>query len=453
MSFIDEPTEPDEYLEQFETLVAMVNADQLTFPIPTSEDFAQQLRDVVDSSHRVSNTPSTHSAVPETPVSSGPELRALDFDDNLDLDQSQNRPELIVSRGLKRPAETSDDESVIPKRQKRECEARISTEILSLVFSEAMDSPPQCALDILVPEWNICTRANPNLEQVLESTRIVSYTRGREDRVGTLVCSFGHGDQDHILLPMKRFDDGLAVLNKMAYEEVSRDLYRNGTQIFRLTHIALSNQKAQTCHFPLRSAKSREILPYDDEHADTEKKISPHSGKPIYTHLRHVAVHSPMELRGITAASMPEQGHPMSDEELRHLDQAINLDLSSPLFLAWSLMPQLESVLLDLRVYSHEQNTERGILSKRTIVQRAAEMGKYLRLKLLVIAGLCSYDFEMRHGGISAEDAESRAEIDGEPNWIRAFRQALKPGGKLVLIDRVSDEVYNLPAWTRDRVS
>ncbi|KAI2606568.1 hypothetical protein GGR54DRAFT_644182 [Hypoxylon sp. NC1633] len=355
---------------------------------------------------------------------------------NHDLDSGTQKRKLEISKG----------DCQEQKRRKTEMDIQLPPEIMSMIISSAIDSEPRCALDLLVPDWSTCIRGNPELEKELDLTRIVTYTRGVGKQSSTLSTMFGHEYRGDILLSMKSLDDNILRLNAWYCNEAVRSFFQEGTQTFHLGVGDLSDdvakessQKSWNKSFPIRGERLKDILPFDDEPIETIKRRMP-SGTPYtFRLLRHIVVHSPLTLMKVDACSLAGPDTKISDANLELLDVAIDLDRGSPLWLSWSQMPMLESVLLDLRIYSHDLNTDRGCLCKSDIIGRAQEMSRWLQLKLLVIAGLQSYSFETSYKSYTAERIEEDDEVDGEPNWIKVFMPAVRPGGKLILVDRLID--------------
>ncbi|KAI8963298.1 hypothetical protein F5Y11DRAFT_319883 [Daldinia sp. FL1419] len=362
------------------------------------------------------------------------------------------------SRGRKHKLDTVDDNS--PKRIKREDETEkemlgtatlsLPLEILTMILSEALVSTPECALNLLVPEWNTCRQYDPVFDNPLYITGVVTYTRGIAGGAGSLLASHGHEHADHLVLLVKSFHSHLLTLNKWCHDEAIRAYFLEGAQIFELTDdTTLENIDDESFlenwryYFPIRGRRSREILPYDDEQPGAEKKTLPSGSPYVYQLLRHIIMRSPLTLMNVNANSMAGYGADIYNANLEALDRSIDLDRSSPIWLSWSKMPMLESVLLDLRIYSQDVNTERGFLSKDEVISRAREMGRWLRLKLLVIAGLQSYSFIANYDSYKAESIEEVDEMDGEPNWIKIFSPAVRPGGTLILVDRLTDNVMD----------
>ncbi|KAI1268826.1 hypothetical protein F5Y18DRAFT_423056 [Xylariaceae sp. FL1019] len=173
--------------------------------------------------------------------------------------------------------------------------------------------------------------------------------------------------------------------------------------------------------------KAREILPYDDEIIfgnlpKLEVKLSL-KGTPIYKDLRHIAIHTPL--------CLVENFLPQDDDDLYNA-------LALTVYVNWSQMPNLETVFLDLRTYSLEQNTDFRLLSKKEIAECAREMGRHLQLKSLLLAGLGSQAFQMGYHGMEDDEVEEEEEIDGQPNWIKLFYPALRPGGKIIFVDLIA---------------
>ncbi|KAI4867408.1 hypothetical protein F4820DRAFT_413539 [Hypoxylon rubiginosum] len=351
------------------------------------------------------------------------------------------------SSSVKRKLDGAEESPKECKRRKVEDNTQLPPEILSTVWSRCLDSTPRCALDLLVPDWKVCNREDPIHEKLLETAQVATYTRGTDAAVSTFSTTFGHDDGDHIFLPMKSLDEGLLVVNTSCRNETVRSFFQEGTQVFQLAKNNLPTSVAGESFitdwrdaFPLRGEQLRNILPFDDEQPG-EKRKTPNGPPHLFKLLRHVIINSPLSLVNVDARSMVGSGANIGEANLEALNKAIDLDRTSHLWLSWSQMPLLESVLLDLRIYSHDLNTDRGCVSKTEITQRAGEMGRWLRLKLLVIAGLQSYCFTTSYKSYTAEQIEGDDEVDGEPNWVKVFMPAVRPGGRLVFVDRQMDPV------------
>ena len=322
---------------------------------------------------------------------------------------------------------------------RRETMNRFPAEILEMLISRLLTAKPKCRLNLVVPDWK--------LEHDIGIMRVLTYTRGAGvSHPGSLSCGFVHGDDDHILTPTASFDPKVVALGEKFTQEYVRKLYRTHTHVFTLGISTIVRSTPDGLHAndwrnpqPLRSAM-RDILPFDDEPTGSIKVTAYPSLTPIYGHLRHIVVHSPLSL-----LCMDTRAFERPEEANRGPYNTLDLDRSAHLWISWSRMPNLETVALDLRIYSHRLNTERRCLSKKEIIARAHEMGRHLRLKTLVLAGLQSYDFyySYNHMGKTARKIEQLETLNGEPNWVRIFRPAVREGGRIILVDKFSNWVPN----------
>ncbi|KAI0391379.1 hypothetical protein F5Y17DRAFT_440982 [Xylariaceae sp. FL0594] len=336
-------------------------------------------------------------------------------------------------------------------------------ELMSMVISHTLQAAePRCAFDLVAPDWNICRYENEVMETKLEhlgrmlnSARVVTYTRGTSSKPGKISHDFDQRQREHLLTPFAILDPNAIPVNTMFSSEYLKQFHCNRTHVFTLSvdpdiSSNAANRRESTSNsswrdvMPLRGQKARAVLPYDDEPADAPKVSAFLGSAPVYHNLRHIAVHSPLELMQVNAESLMTRtaGHVTNNVfgDPKGLDDALDLDRSAHLWLSWSQMPRLESVFLDLRIYSHDLNTDRRCLSRAQVVDRAREMGRHLQLRTLVLVGLQSYSFchnSTRYDETHIEDAD---EIAGEPNWIKVFRPAVRPGGKIVLVDKLVDE-------------
>ncbi|KAI0804042.1 hypothetical protein GGR55DRAFT_682177 [Xylaria sp. FL0064] len=332
------------------------------------------------------------------------------------------------------------------KRRRTKSEVCLPPELIAMVISRLQEAEQRCALNLIVPDWRICGQDTSGLEESRRVTRILTYTRGDFLQVGSLSCNYGHGDRDHILAPTACFDPKIVALDERFASEYVRALYRNHTYVFTLGLNAVSgeahekvlsgNQKKFDL-VPLRGQRLRAILPFDDEPADAVKVGAYPDSMAIYEHVRHLAVHSPLELMELHTHPSEILEDAESQYKVEAVDNVLDLDRSAHLWLSWSKMPKLESVYLDLRIYSHDLNTRRRCLSKDEIIKRAEEMSRNLRLRTLILAGLQSYSFYRVYNGETAQEIEQLDTLDGEPNWIKIFRPAVRAGGKIVLVDKV----------------
>ncbi len=381
------------------------------------------------------------------------EIDGEDIADTFDLALKWSMSEVCWTdlQKSKRPGADTRGSAMSPKRRKSESVAYLPPELMSMVISQFLTAEPRCALSLVVPDWRICRGEAPKLDKPQGATRILTYTRSMNFfEVGSLSCSFGHGDRDHIFTPMAYFEPNAIALDEAFTLEYIRTLCHNHTHMFTLGINNIPDeavdellQRDRRSLQPLRSQRLRAILPFDDEPTDTAKMRAYQASVPIYQHLRHVAVHSPLELLQESVHTFGMVGNMDNRRNMEAFENALDLDRSAHLWLSWSQMPNLESVFLDLRIYSHTLNTERRCLSKFDIIERAQEMGCKLQLNTLVLAGLQSYSFYAVYNNETAEDIERLDTLDGEPNWIKIFRPAIREGGRIVLVDRLTDELFD----------
>lgn len=340
----------------------------------------------------------------------------------------------------KRPSPDADKSSR-QKRRKVENLTYLPLEMIAAVVSQVLVSKPICALSLVVPDWRICDRKKSQLGNCLGTTRIVTYIRGVRFQVGSLSYAFDHVENDHILTPGTVFDPDAVLVSVGFSSEYLREFYRSNTHVFNLGMGDFASEAVLDWrnHQPLRSQRLGEILPFDDEDMNIVKRKTVLAPAPIYRYLRHIVVHSPLKLMLVNAESLGIREGGGGQSETEALNNALDLDRSAHLWLSWSQMPKLESLYLDLRIYSHDLNTERRCLSKSQVMGRAQEMGRHLRLKILMLAGLQSYGFHVAYEGVTAQDVEGWDEIGGEPNWIRIFSPAVREEGKIILVDRLID--------------
>ncbi|KAI1320650.1 hypothetical protein F5Y16DRAFT_389693 [Xylariaceae sp. FL0255] len=377
------------------------------------------------------------------------------------IPRSSNKP---IPSGLQRKKrgrpDTKLDSGKGESRKRRKVEdvmEKFPSEVLSLVMKQILDVKESCALKLIVQDWNICRNGINGEGPGINNLSIKTYTKG--------------------MTPIAEFNEKFMNVNSWCANEYTRAFCRNNTHVFSLlTPNELQKAdfdgltEAEMIYFaPLRGERAKYILPFDDEAETRDVKLclpSSSNSSPLYAELRHIALITPTELLNTPTDRLlqlpsctPLRMAAESEEKVRQLIQTFDLDRSSHLWLSWSRMPRLESVILDLRCYAHDTNSVCRYLSKREIVYRATEMGRHLQLELLVLVGLYSYSFEL-----TADDLRVLAEwvnVDGsggrrsfvgideddagdveqwrEPDWIRVFASAVRPGGRIVFIDRNSD--------------
>ncbi|KAI1189269.1 hypothetical protein F5B17DRAFT_450340 [Nemania serpens] len=300
-------------------------------------------------------------------------------------------------------------------------------EIMATIISKVITTRSICALNLVVPDWKLCDAKTHQLGESPGTTRIVTYIQGVRFQVGVLFYASGCVHNDHVLTPSVDFDPDAVLVSRAFSSEYTREFYRSNTHVFNLGMGDSTSDAVQAVLGdwrnlqPLRGQRLRAILPFDDEETDIVEKRAGLTPNPVYQHFRHIVVHSPLELMLLNAENFGVPEGSGSQSESDDISNALDLDRSAHLWLSWSQMPKLESLYLDLRIYSHDLNTERRCLSRSQVIDRAREMGRHLQLSVSVLAGLQSYSFNVAYKGITAQDVEKWDEISGEPNWIKIF--------------------------------
>jgi len=138
----------------------------------------------------------------------------------------------------------------------------------------------------------------------------------------------------------------------------------------------------------------------------------------------------------------------LDTESLDSVLERIVADRRNTALLDWSKFnrKRLRAVFLDLRAYAT------GDLEEEDLLRTADDMSRHFSLDVLCIAGTRSgYPWMDRifTSGWSTETLEGAAYlIDGEGNRhvnpIAAFRGALRPGGRIILVD-ACEQVVNIP--------
>lgn len=174
----------------------------------------------------------------------------------------------------------------------------------------------------------------------------------------------------------------------------------------------------------------------------------------LYQRLRHLVVNTVPALAGVQAddlGTVPSVWLPAASRNLVYLAERLDYERRANLLMRWDALESLETLFLDLRGYSMP---ETRFLYFGDVVRLAQGLaGK--RLKLLVIAGLRSWrdypgteplGIDEVEGGVW--DPEDRVWVNASGgravNWWRAFARAVRPGGRLVFVDREDGDELRL---------
>ncbi|AEO53932.1 hypothetical protein MYCTH_2106715 [Thermothelomyces thermophilus ATCC 42464] len=166
----------------------------------------------------------------------------------------------------------------------------------------------------------------------------------------------------------------------------------------------------------------------------------------LFGKIRHLVVNCVPALARVEAEDlgmMPATRCAQTRRNLEYLEERLEYERRAHLRVRWDAMERLETLCLDLRGFSMP---EHGYLDVEDVLQLARSLrGK--RLKLLVIAGLRS--FRSYHGF----DPEKMADVEEGTwnprlgawvskkkgvgiNWWKMFEGAVRPGGRLVFVDK-----------------
>ncbi|KAL2161533.1 hypothetical protein VTH06DRAFT_8095 [Thermothelomyces fergusii] len=175
-------------------------------------------------------------------------------------------------------------------------------------------------------------------------------------------------------------------------------------------------------------------------------------GAPVYLfgRIRHLVLNCVPALARLEAADLgmlPAARCAQTRRNLAYLEERLEHERRAHLRVRWDAMERLETLCLDLRGFSMPR---RGYLDVEDVLRLAWSLhGK--RLRLLVIAGLRS--FRSYHGF----DPETIEDVEGgvwDPslgawvsrkkgvgiNWWKVFRGAVRPGGRLVFVDKSNED-------------
>ncbi|KAK0656639.1 hypothetical protein B0T16DRAFT_487931 [Cercophora newfieldiana] len=373
--------------------------------------------------------------------------------------------------------------------------ANLPAELVSqILIQRYTKSSAACALHHFVPGWDICQRKNRGLEAMLRLTRVDTYTVPLLDEDYTVTTRFDHGDDDHIHFPAMEDVRDLHELGPFYHRELAKRWLSECL-------IPVEHQKPQVGPVwggdltapdrMLRDDKTLSLLPYKDDQfyrffaeignpilkkdpdsperngKDLIPLVEPvgpdEASKPYYEMLRHLMINTPMDVWRMSVRDMvmmPDSRGltPSEERNLNNLDSALSSERSACLELDWRRLKGLETLFLDLRGYSlgFSRGDDRplglgflgvSVLAKTLMLYRGG-------LKMLVIAGLRSYKL---YPGAQELDIETEIDHTRETdpdtgmrylasstakdgcNWFMMFRVAVRPGGKLIFVDKKTD--------------
>ncbi|KAK1755319.1 hypothetical protein QBC47DRAFT_214142 [Echria macrotheca] len=367
---------------------------------------------------------------------------------------------------------------------------RLPLEIQAQIVLNVYRKPPVCVFDVITPEWRVCNRILLWTQEVLKLMRVDTYTVPAPGSQGVISTAFSHGETDHLLLPTMTDPRSLGGLGPFLHRELLRS--------WATDCLVVVNQKKPqlgplwnpnlAVHKLLRDDDALTLLPYEDDDdlgpgadeagsretkpkfqlpcaADTDE---PKFGYEIIRNLALGTSSEVLDLQPRDVGTMPRSPllSPTVQSNLERIEVALAAEQRAVLKVQWSKLKCLETLFLDLRNYS-------GVGRQRTLersdIEKLAESlisALQRPLKLLAIGGLNSYAFYPRPRQLRIEDIEgvpdqdhsdsvpaSESTSESRVNWWLVFRDAVRPGGKLIFFDRRVDmnevPIYWIGTWVR----
>jgi hypothetical protein len=167
----------------------------------------------------------------------------------------------------------------------------------------------------------------------------------------------------------------------------------------------------------------------------------------LFRRVRHLVVNTVPALAEVDASDLamsPSTWTTEASQNLVALTERLEYERRANLLLRWDALERLESLFLDLRGYSLPRGAR--FLYEHDVARLAASLaGK--RLALLVVAGLQSWYAYRGPDVLGIEEVEAgvwdaQREVFVDPgrggcvNWWKMFKPAVRPGGRLVFVDK-----------------
>lgn len=341
---------------------------------------------------------------------------------------------------------------------------QLPPELVTRILAMALETEPVCAFDLFVPDWNLCSGKHAELEEVLRSTRFDTYTAG-EGGQGYVSTTFGHCGIDCIHLPLMEHR-GLLPIEPNLDREMVKEWSSRSVMIFQQKYQKLGPladpdlaDKVGGC-FLLRNPDAVKLYPYVDLPGAALLTVpavpgtAPGEGRTIflYERMRHVMFNADSKLFPLGASDfgiMPDHPMDVAQDTIDKVRLRLEVEQFSHLLVNWSLMPRLETLFLDLRKFSWD------VLDDMAVVEDAARRLAGKGLELLVVAGLRSYALYPGPAEMVWENCRGPTDrsdfYPGGVDWIRMFKLAVRPGGRLILIDKQLDAIRTLPFRPQDQ--
>ncbi|KAL0936420.1 urea transport protein [Colletotrichum truncatum] len=313
--------------------------------------------------------------------------------------------------------------------------AHLPVEIQRSIILEIFSGSSACALALFVPDWDVCAHGSDQVNGIYDLQRTDVYRRGVGGARGTFASGVSHCEDDHMSFTLESDMDPHAAAHVLT-EQLAKRFPAAATWALR------DLGRTRLCRFQQRLPRepdddigkymSTGALVFGEEDNQTARGdvLCSSSGTGTGSQMCEAPRH-------LMFNSVPRD--PWLRLRLRRNPEA-KLGFGMRLLVEtaedivevdWAVMPQLETVFLDLRSYG------RGPMEEAGIRKGAARMCCCLGLQCLVIAGLRSGTRYARSPGWEACDWETDdREVDGGVNWVKAFCGAVREGGRLVFIDR-----------------
>ncbi|KAK3383823.1 hypothetical protein B0T24DRAFT_688502 [Lasiosphaeria ovina] len=346
-----------------------------------------------------------------------------------------------------------------------------------------------CVFELIAPGWKFCKRQSRSLTEVLRCSRTDTYIVPGTGR-GCIRTSFDHDRTDYLRLPILKNPLAVKSLSRFYDREIFREWATNSLIIIPQAITRFSNniwgpllpQLAPAVRLLRDPKMALRLLPYaDDDEAEARTKYrlpplpppdpdqegnetenqAPRSNPPteqasptprpapefIYSRIRHLMLTTSPEtwfLQAQDIIDIPDRASPSAQEAFEVIHDCLDFERAAYLHVDWRQLSSLEMLFLDCRGYSH------GVIERREIVDLARALrSSGMPLRLLVIAGLRSYHRYPGSEALTIDEVESGVpgpeqdvvynDSGNGVNWWLMFRRAVRPGGRLIFIDKRFD--------------
>ncbi|KAK0731477.1 hypothetical protein B0H67DRAFT_74916 [Lasiosphaeris hirsuta] len=358
-------------------------------------------------------------------------------------------------------------------------------ELITKILLARFTQPPVCAFHLLAPGWNICQREYRELQKTIKVARVDTYIVPAKGHQGEISSTFDHEECDHIFLPVMEDPRKFEALSPFYHRELVREWASNTlivvAQQARWVESLLANIKDTDCL--LRSPETMCLLPYEEERYTRTPTDDTHShstnasddvdagkdrlpvlstieqnetSKFCFQLIRHLMLNTSPRLMGARAEefgalpSTPATG--ITRRNVQMIEELLWSERKTWLELDWGRLERLETLFIDVRNYG--SGIVEGVDADDLYEMAESLSGK--NLKLLVIAGLRSYKLfpgvellnieEVERWETDSGETQAGRSLDGY-NWWLVFRDAVRPGGKLVFVDKRVGEL-KLPVFS-----